>query len=149
MRSGLRHILFARWEESQAVAIDEYLRSLEPVRSPHLTNGVLSRSALRGKRLFESRKVGCAECHPAPLFTDRKSHVLAPSRSQPMARTGAPGLDTPTLVECWRTAPYLHDGSSATVEEVLTMRNPGDRHGHTSHLSEGEIRDLCEYVLSL
>ena len=58
-------------------------------------------------------------------------------------------FDTPTLVECWRTAPYLHDGSALTVHEVLTGRNQDDRHGNTSHLSREEIEDLTAYVLSL
>jgi cytochrome c peroxidase len=56
---------------------------------------------------------------------------------------------TPTLIETWRTAPYLHDGSAATMREVLTTRNSGDLHGRTSHLKKEQIDDLLEYVLSL
>jgi len=58
-------------------------------------------------------------------------------------------FDTPTLVECWRTAPYLHDGSAATMKNVLTERSRHDRHGHTSHLTTGELDDLAAFVLSL
>jgi cytochrome c peroxidase len=58
-------------------------------------------------------------------------------------------FDTPTLVELWRTAPYLHDGSATTMREVLTTRNPGDQHGKTSALSAQELDDLCAYLLSL
>jgi cytochrome c peroxidase len=57
--------------------------------------------------------------------------------------------DTPTLVEIWRTAPYLHDGSAATLREVLVERNPADRHGKTSQLKPSEIDDLVAYLLSL
>ena len=57
--------------------------------------------------------------------------------------------DTPTLREVWRTAPYLHDGRAATLEEVLTKFNTGDRHGHTSDLAADELRDLLEFVKSL
>ena len=53
------------------------------------------------------------------------------------------------LVECWRTAPYLHDGSAATMREVLTTKRAGDRHGRTSQLSAREIEELAGYVLSL
>src|ERR1035437_3846129 len=56
---------------------------------------------------------------------------------------------TPALIELWRTAPYLHDGSAATVRDVLTTRNPRDRHGKTSNLTGKEIEDLCAYLLSL
>jgi cytochrome c peroxidase len=57
-------------------------------------------------------------------------------------------LDTPTLVEVWRTAPYLHDGRAATMADVLTRCNPDDRHGATTSLSPDEIGQLAEYVLS-
>ena len=62
-------------------------------------------------------------------------------------RSGA--FDTPTCVELWRTGPYLHDGSAVTLKEVLTTKNPDDKHGKTSHLSEEEIDALVEYLLSL
>ena len=58
-------------------------------------------------------------------------------------------FDTPTLVELWRTAPYLHDGSAATLREVLTDRNQGDLHGTTSHLTDDEIEALIAYLMSL
>jgi DNA-binding beta-propeller fold protein YncE len=146
VRSGLRHILFANRPEAEARAIDEYLKSLRPVPIPYLVKGSLSKAAQRGKRLFEDPKVGCATCHPGPLFTDCKRHDVV---GDPLGQgTGIP-MDTPTLVECWRTAPYLHDGSAATIREVLTTKNRPDCHGRTSQLSAGQIEDLVSYVLSL
>jgi cytochrome c peroxidase len=58
-------------------------------------------------------------------------------------------FDTPTLVELWRTAPYLHDGSAPTVRELFTTRNAQNRHGNTTHLSPTQIDDLVAYLLSL
>ena len=57
--------------------------------------------------------------------------------------------DTPTLREIWRTAPYLHDGRAATLEEVIGVYNPGDKHGITSTLSPEQRGDLIEYLRSL
>jgi cytochrome c peroxidase len=146
VRSGLRNILFALRPEAEASAIDEYLKGLRPVPSPYLVGGGLSEAARRGQRLFDDPKVGCAQCHPAPLFTDQKSYTVGTQN-----RTDRRGdrFDTPTLVECWRTAPYLHDGSAAALQEVLTTRNPEDEHGHTSHLTPADIQDLTAYVRSL
>jgi cytochrome c peroxidase len=56
-------------------------------------------------------------------------------------------FDTPSLIECWRTAPYLHDGSAATLREVLTQKNP-QQHGQTSQLSSKQLEELIVYVLS-
>ena len=58
-------------------------------------------------------------------------------------------FDTPTLTECWRTAPYLYDGRALTMRDVLTTCNPDDTHGETQNLTDEEIDDLAEYVLSL
>ena len=146
VRSGLRNILFALRPEAEASAIDEYLKALRPVLSPYLIGGELSEAARRGQRLFDDPKVGCVQCHPAPLFTDQKPYAVGT-----VNRTDRRGdrFDTPTLAECWRTAPYLHDGSAVTIEEVLTTKNPKDEHGRASHLTPVEIQKLATYVRSL
>jgi mono/diheme cytochrome c family protein len=146
VRSGLRHILFALRPEVEAQAIDAYLSALRPVPSPGLAGGQLSAAAQRGQRLFEAAEVGCAACHPAPLFTDSKAYAVGTQRG---LRAREDSLDTPTLLECWRTAPYLHDGSATSLREVLTTNNPQDRHGKTSHLAPNQIEDLVAYLTSL
>ncbi len=60
-----------------------------------------------------------------------------------------PAYDTPTLLGPYRTAPYLHHGKAATLDELLTKYNPGDRHGVTSELTEAERSDLVEFLKSL
>jgi cytochrome c peroxidase len=143
VRSGLTHILFTDRPEEEALAIDAYLKSLKPIPSPHLENGELSAKAERGKKLFHSKRVACARCHPAPLFTDMRIHRMGrtPSRYFPNL------FDTPTLLEVWRTAPYLHDGQYSTVKELLLEGRHGLR--QNMGLSDSEAEDLAEYVLSL
>ncbi len=58
-------------------------------------------------------------------------------------------FDTPTLAEIWRTGPYLHNGSAATIKEVLTTFNPDNKHGKTSDLTPKQLADLEAYLLSL
>jgi hypothetical protein len=55
-------------------------------------------------------------------------------------------LDTPTLVECWRTAPYLYDGSAVTMEQLLARHG---REGEVRKLTAHEIEDLAAFVRSL
>jgi YVTN family beta-propeller protein len=142
VRSGIRHILFAVRPEQDAAAIDEYLESLKPVPSPYLVNGKLSASAKRGRRIYS--KARCASCHKGPLHTDLRKYNLGIGKGLDKDRE----FDTPTLVEIWRTAPYLYDGRAVTIEEVLTKYNPDDKHGLTSSLSDKEIKDLANFVLS-
>jgi hypothetical protein len=71
--------------------------------------------------------------------------TLKPSSGR---RLGQPltGLDTPTLKGLWQTAPYLHDGSAATLTAVLTTANPSGRHGDTASLSTTERQQLEAYL---
>jgi YVTN family beta-propeller protein len=143
VRAGLRYIEFNQCREEDASDIDAYLKSLEPVRSPHLVNGKLSESAERGKKVFE--KADCIACHTPPLFTNNSLYDLGFGTG---IDKGKPFV-VPTLIEVWRTAPYLHDGRAATMREVVTNFNKADSHGATSTLTKQEINDLVEYVLSL
>jgi YVTN family beta-propeller protein len=143
VRAGIRHIQFAVRPEEDAVAIDVYLKGLEPVVSPHREGKKLSAAAQRGESIFQ--RAGCADCHPSPLFTDLQHYEVGTGTGREQGKA----LDTPSLIECWRTGPYLHDGRAATMIEVLRDANPGDRHGRTSGLTPDELNDLAEYVLSL
>ena len=145
VRSGIAHILFASRPEHEAAAIDVYLRSLEPVPSPHLVDGRLSAAAERGRELFHSERIACHRCHPGPLYTDLKMHNV---------KTRSPDeynevFDTPTLVEAWRTAPYLHDGRYATIRDLMVQGRHGLQPGRGGKLSEQQFNDLIEFVLSL
>jgi len=57
--------------------------------------------------------------------------------------------DTPSLIEVYRTAPYLHDGRAATLKDVLTKHNKLGGHGKVKGLNPSEIDDLVEYLRSL
>ena len=110
--------------------------------SPHLVDGNLSPAARRGQQLFGTDRLGCARCHPSPLYTDMKSHRIGSKTRQDLVDR----FDTPTLVEVWRTAPYLHDGRYRTVKELLAE----GRHGLAGREpTEAEIDELVEFVLSL
>lgn len=143
VRSGIKFIQFAVRPEEDAAAIDEYLKALKPVPSPHLgRDGKQTPAALRGKAVFE--KAGCGMCHAGPSMTNLQSFDLGTGTGMD---AGKP-MDTPTLIEVWRTAPYLHDGRARTIKDVLTVDNPKNRHGNTRGLTGGELNDLAEYVLS-
>lgn len=145
VRAGIRHIQFTVRPDEDADAIDAYLTSLDPVPSPYLDQGRLSDAARRGERVFSDPKVGCAECHPTPFYTDLKPYDVG-SRGR---YRGHDAFDTPTLIECWRTAPYMHDGQYRTVRELIEKGRHGATHGNLDDLTPEEIADLVEFVLSL
>ncbi len=146
VRAGIGNSLETLLPEEVAAAMDAWLQSLQPAPSPYLVQGRLSEAAQRGEKLFKSLEVGCATCHEPVLFTDLHSYDVG---TQGPFDNQDKEFDTPTLRELWRTSPYLHDGSAATLREVLTTRNSKDQHGKTSHLAPRQLEDLIEYVLSL
>ncbi len=143
VRAGYRYIEFVERPEDDAAAIDAWLKSLQPLPSPHLEAGRLGAAALRGKRVFE--RTGCAACHTGPHFTDRKQHQLGTGTG----REQDTAFDTPALIEVWRTAPYLHDGRAATLKDLFAAPGLPAPHGLAATLTAGEIEDLIAFVLSL
>ncbi|MBT3202128.1 MAG: hypothetical protein HN350_19670 [Phycisphaerales bacterium] len=143
--AGFVHIQFHEAGEDDLKAVRAYIRSLKIEPSPWLVDGKLSPRAQKGQAIFESRKAKCSACHPGPLFTNLASYDVG-TRVE-IDRTGK--FDTPSLVEQWRSAPYLHHGRAVTLRDVLTKFNVGDKHGRTSHLAPNEIDALVEYLKSL
>ena len=143
VRTGMRYIQFVERPEENAVCIDAYLKSLQPVKSPYLVNGKLSDAAKRGKILFESAE--CAKCHKGKYYTDMKLYEVGVSDNYPPNKK----FDTPTLCEVWRTAPYLYDGRASTLNEMMRKYNPENKHGNTGNLNQDQLNDLSEYILSL
>ena len=140
----IRFIQFAVRPPNEAADIHAYLKSIEPIPSPRLVNGKLSPAALRGEKLFKTAQ--CDSCHKGELFTDLKKHDVGTGKDDEAKKK----FDTPTLIEAWRTAPYLLDGRALTILDVLSKKhNPKDQHGKTSNLTEKQLADLAEYVLSL
>jgi cytochrome c peroxidase len=109
----------------------------------------------RGKEIFERKvdKTGktipegnrCNSCHGGPKYTNQKSFDVGTGK--PTDRS--PLVDTPQLNNVYMTAPYLHDGSAQSLEEIWTIFNPNDKHGRTNDMTKDELNDLIEYLRTL
>ena len=125
-----------------------YMRSVTLSPNPNLSlDGTLTAAAERGRAVFLSDQAGCAGCHVPPLYTDLQRHDVGTGVSQ-LERKGME-FDTPSLRGIYQSAPYLHDGTAATLIDVLTTRNREDRHGAASHLSADQLQDLVQFLLAL
>ena len=136
LRSGVKYILFMEGEDEIYESIDECLKSLKPLPSPYLQNGKLSAKAKRGKNIFEEN---CASCHSGQYYTDQKQYKVDWTTGSDKGLS----MDVPVLNECWRTAPYLYDGRSYSMKDMLKV------HGPHKPVSEKELEELEEYILSL
>jgi len=115
-------------------------------------DGSLTAEADSGRVLFHDPVVGCASCHSGPFWTDSSLETFLRhdvGTGDPADSTTAGGLDTPSLVGVWDSAPYLHNHLAKTLTDVLTTRNPADEHGVTSHLAPDQIGFLVAFMNSL
>jgi YVTN family beta-propeller protein len=93
-----------------------------------------------GKPIQEYNR--CSYCHSGPKGTNQK--IVDVGTRKPTDNSGL--LKSAPLTEIALTAPYLHDGSARTMEEIWTIYNPDDKHGRTNDLTKDELNDLIEYL---
>ena len=131
-------------------ALAAYVSSLDAFpRSPYREpDGSLTADGQKGRNLYET--LNCSECHSGPALTDSSEgvrHDVGTITADSGQRIGGPldGLDTPTLHGLHASAPYLHDGSAATIEETLRIEG----HGDAQNLNDRRMGFLVSYLLQL
>ena len=139
---------------SQLKDLTSYLKSLSPARVV-AQKGPLTPAQERGRQIFFAthtpdgtpipRYNRCSTCHRPPLYSNRL-----------MANVGSRGprdstdyFDTPHLLGIGASAPYLHDGRAATLEELWTVYNTNDVHGVSSYMNKIQLNDLIEFLKTL
>jgi len=160
-RDAAARVGVSTFELSQALA--GYVRSIMSGDSAYDRFTTGDRSALTdeqqlGLQIFRG-KGNCTRCHVGPTFTDESLHNTGVAwRDGRLADEGAGEgtFKTPTLREVARTAPYMHDGSLETLQQVVEFY---DRGGNTNpaldpeirplRLSDGEKRALVTFLSSL
>jgi cytochrome c peroxidase len=159
-------------------AIAAYLRELVTPRAPidrflAGDDAALTSPQKEGLALFVG-KAKCAACHTGPLLSDFTPHVIG-VQQMGLGRDTTPGDDlgwgehggtpyafrTPPLRFVTRTAPYFHDGVTATLLDVLRFKNAGrtaesriaqsalDPAVHPLSLTDGELSLIVEFLASL
>src|SRR6266567_3205643 len=120
-----------------------------------LTNRELTPAQERGKTIFERAKTKngaaiaeenqCTYCHSGPKYTSQKQLDVGSGKTSDRS----PVIDVPQLPNVAYSAPYLHDGSAQSLEEIWTVLNPKDTHGVSNDLTKDELNDLIEYLKTL
>jgi cytochrome c peroxidase len=128
-------------------ALAAYVASLSAFPSSPLraAGGGLTTAGSAGRTVFIAKN--CASCHGGTAFTNSASSnpqdigTITPASGN---RLGGPltGIDIPTLRDVWATAPYLHNGSAATIENAIQA--------HAGFTATGsELSNLAAYVAQI
>ena len=134
---------------SKLPALQAYQLSLKAPAAPAGSFDVAA--AVRGKLVFEGAGQ-CATCHTGATFTDANTrlHPVADSMAEPespsyASRSATKQYRTSPLKGVWQHAPYFHDGSAATLEDVVQTYNTRKALGLTSQ----QVTDVAQYLKSL
>jgi mono/diheme cytochrome c family protein len=134
---------------SKLPALQAYQLSLEAPPPPAGTFDPAA--AARGKLVFEGAGT-CVNCHSGASFTDASQtlHPATDSMAEPefpsyAARSSTKLYRTTPLRGVWQHPPYFHDGSAATLEDVVGTYNSKRSLG----LSPQQTDDLVQYLKSL
>ena len=152
-------------------ALASYVRSIRSgdSRYDRFTEGqtnALSDLQKSGLEIFRG-KGHCVTCHVGPNFTDEQYHNTGIAwRAESFADEGRfavthdsrerGAFKTPTLRDVARTGPYMHDGSLATLDEVIDFYSEGGRANpyldpqiRPRHFTAGEKRALAAFLKAL
>jgi cytochrome c peroxidase len=140
-------------------ALASYVRTIVPAPSAfdaYLFDDdqqALSAMAVAGMKLFFSPRLGCSNCHASLAFSGPISHVLQQTPPAFHATgVGASGaaFRAPTLRRVADTAPYMHDGSMATLQQVLQhYQNVTAKHVPKFTLSADEQGQVIAFLRTL
>ena len=111
-------------------ALAAFIAALDQVPDSPYRNadGTLNAYGMAGLNVFVNEN--CANCHTLPRYTDSAAGNVHD------------GIDTPTLLGVWQTAPYLHDGSALDLTEAVTAHAG-------STLGALELDNLASYLQQL
>ena len=125
-------------------ALAAYVASLNKFANSPRRNasGSMTAAAVAGREVFRAQN--CAQCHGGTSFTiSASANLQNVGTLKPVSgsRLGGAltGIDVPTLRDVWATAPYLHDGSAATLSTAITA------HGGVT-LTTTQLQNLVAYV---
>jgi YVTN family beta-propeller protein len=146
----------APFTPKELAALDYYVTTIpRPPNRFRPLGAALTPAQRRGKQYFERSTTNdgrvipplgrCVTCHFPPYYTDRQRHDVGTKMG--FDRTG--DFDVPHLNNIYDSAPYLHNGMAATLEEIWTVYNPEDKHGVTNDMTKDQLNDLIEFLKTL
>lgn len=126
-------------------ALAAYLASLNQNPLSPFRDGSLSATAQAGAQLVANND--CTSCHSGSALTDSSTgtlHNIGTLTTASGSRLGQSltGLDTPTLLGLWNSAPYLHDGSAARIADAVAAHS-------SSSFTAGELAQIEAFLLEL
>jgi YVTN family beta-propeller protein len=158
---GMRFSIFVTRTESfspknlDAIVAYIFRELTHPPNLNVLPDGEMTDAQKRGRAMYYRtvtntgiaipEKDQCITCHNGPSYN---STIMSDVGS--LKDNDDPTLfDPANLNNVYESAPYLHDGSAATLEEIWTKFNPYDTHGYVNDMTKDQLNDLVEYLKAL
>ncbi len=120
--------------------LQAYLESLPSVRSNQETTIAAISAQKRGQQIFNNKEVGCSTCHSGKNYSDGKSYEFSDD---------IPHVNTPSLLGLAASAPYYHDGSAASLRDLVLENGSVHGMGRLDTLKTGDVDDLVAFLETL
>ena len=127
-------------QTSDAADLRAYLESLPSIRVKNTSNLGTLASQKRGQKIFNDKKVGCRTCHSGKNYSDGKTYEFSDDIKQ---------VNTPSLLGLAASAPYYHDGSAASLRDLVLENGSVHGMGDVSSLKPQQVDDLVAFLETL
>ena len=141
-KNTMREVHKHQLSDAAASSIAAFLETLDPPRPLPQKEADLP-AIERGRALFNG-KGHCRSCHRGSAITSDSPRAVIMDQGAKWTP-----YDVPSLRGVGRTAPYLHDGRAATLEEIFERHNPEKRHGRAHEFTKTELSDVIAFLKSL
>jgi DNA-binding beta-propeller fold protein YncE len=125
---------------SDARDLQAYLEALPTIRVNQESNVATISAQKRGQKLFNDKNVGCRSCHSGKNYSDGKSYEFSDD---------IPHVNTPSLLGLAASAPYYHDGSAASLRDLVLENGSVHGMGRLQSLKNQEVDDLVAFLETL
>jgi DNA-binding beta-propeller fold protein YncE/mono/diheme cytochrome c family protein len=127
-------------QTSDAADLRAYLESLPSIRVNEDVSLATLASQKRGKRIFNDKEVGCSTCHSGKNYSDGKTYEFSDDIKH---------VNTPSLLGLAASAPYYHDGSAASLRDLVLENGSVHGMGRLDSLEPQQVDDLVAFLETL
>lgn len=124
-------------------AVYAYLETLDWRPNPRAKDPQTAKARMRGEALFKAK--ACDTCHAPPYYTSSNVYTVGLESTEDAYK----GYNPPTLLNVGTRSPYLHDGRSRTLRDVLKNHHRPSKLTGKTDFTDSELTEIVLFLKAL